>query len=148
MAASLSITCARRRRLASASSSVRSAAAVDRRSSHKRIGNSLSALRLRAKARVAWTRGPGRAVEIGRQTEDEAADLVLRRRAQQLGRVFLEFGAADDLQRRGDRAGDIGQGKAERLGAGVDADQRRPLAEAGGKGLDILERRAGRPFAR
>ena len=57
-AASLSTTSALRLRLVSASSSVRSAAAVESRSSHKSTGSGLRAFRFRAKARVACTRGP------------------------------------------------------------------------------------------
>ena len=89
-----------------------------------RIGSSHSALRFRAKARVACTRGPAVPSRLVGRPEDEAADLVLGGDAQQLGRVLLEFGAADDVQRRGDGARDIGKGQPQRLGAGVDADER------------------------
>src|SRR3984957_17919367 len=52
------ITALRFARLTSASISARSTAAVDSRSSHSAIGSSVSFARLRAKARVAWARGP------------------------------------------------------------------------------------------
>jgi len=55
-AAALSIRSARLARLRSASIIARSAAAVDQRSSHNRIGNPRSSI-LRAKARLDWLRG-------------------------------------------------------------------------------------------
>ena len=58
MAACWSITSARRSRRMSASIRPRSTAAVDSRSSHSAIGNSVSFSKLRAKARVDCARGP------------------------------------------------------------------------------------------
>src|SRR5690606_34563448 len=58
VAATLSMTSPRRFRLLSASINMRSAAIVDQRSSHSKIGSGDTWLKLRAKARVACARGP------------------------------------------------------------------------------------------
>ena len=140
VAASLSMTCARRR-LASASSSVRSAAAVERRSSHKRMGSGAQRVEVAREGPGRLHARPCRTVEVGRQPKHEAGDVVLRGRAQQLGRIFLE------LVRRMTVSGEaMVRVTSDRARPSVlvpaSMPMRRPAGEPRGKGLDVVECRA------
>ena len=114
---------ARRLRLVSASSSARSAAAVERRSSQNAIGNSVSGARLRTKARVDCARGPSVPSRLIGQAGNKAANAMLFREAEKLLHVGLELGPADGFKRRRDLAHHVGKRKPDGFGANVEAKQ-------------------------
>ena len=123
VAATLSITSARRLREVSASSSARSAATVDSRSSQKKIGSGVSLARLRTKARVAWTRGPADPSRFRAAARPRSLRPVLCRQLQQALRIRGEPAAAQCHEPGGDLARHIRKCEAQGLAADVDADE-------------------------
>ena len=107
----------------------RSAAAVVRRSSQSRIGSGVSLPRLRANARVAWTRGPCEPSRLNGSPITKPPTPCSAASASRRSASAAEARARQGGEARGDAAGDVGQGEPQRLGAEVDADQ--PGAPAG-----------------
>jgi hypothetical protein len=83
-----------------------------------------------------------RTVEIGRQADDETADLMLGGKVEEARHVERKLAAADGLERRCNRAQHVGEREAECLGSDINADQTCAGLERGVKGLES-ERRAG-----
>ena len=97
--------------------------AVDSRSSHSRIGSGGEPARLRAKARVAWARGPCEPSRLSGSPITKpptpcSAASASRRAASAANLLRAQCG-----EPRGDGARDVGERQAQRLGADVDADQ-------------------------
>src|SRR5579862_7786677 len=116
------MTALRRARLASAAMSARSTAAVDSRSSHSAIGNSVSRARFLAKARVDWARGPSEpSMLIGRPSTMPAA--LGGKREDALG-VEAEALARNRFDRRRHAPIRIARGDPDGLAAEIEADER------------------------
>ena len=122
-AAILSISSARRLRLASASSSARSAAAVERRSSQNATGRSGERRQIADEGAGRLRARSLRSVEIDGQADDQPARAMLFREAEKPLRVGLELRPADGFKRRRDLAHHVGKRKPDGLGANVQAKQ-------------------------
>ena len=120
-AAILSMTAPRLARLVSASMSVRSTAAVDKRSSQRAPADRGNC---RAPQDCAQRRGwPERAgrrpVHIERQTQDQPADIFRINHSLKPGGIGAEFGAPYGVKRGGDLMARIGHGQTYCLRAQI-----------------------------
>ena len=158
------MTAARFARLTSAAINSRSTAAVERRSSHRAIGNSVILAKLRAKAlakKAAKSKGEVaresagrlrprtfRAVHVDRQTQNEADHAALggeRKHALSVGRESL---ARHGLDRSGNPAIRVAHRHADGLGAEIEPDQRASRGQVSGSFGERQDDGHGRAVAR
>ena len=77
------------------------------------------------------------AVQVQRQADDDAGDILLLEECDQRRLVGGELGAADGLRGGRDAPAGVAQGDADRLGADIQARQPAALRQPGGEGRPV-----------